>query len=88
MRDDERAVRAAEVMWRNSLRQVIRPSYLARLFGKVIRRTLCGKCYADRLAPLATNPLSTWLGLKDSTRRESMMIVIPVCGLRPRRARL
>ena len=36
--------------------------------------------------PLLTRSLRIWLGLKDSTRREQIVIAAPVWGLRPQRA--
>src|SRR3984957_7765174 len=39
-------------------------------------------------SPSSTLSFNNWLGLKVSTDRESIVIGSPVCGLRPRRARL
>src|ERR1700728_4428860 len=44
--------------------------------------------YEGDFLPSSTLSFSSWLGLKESTDRESIVIGSPVCGFRPRRARL
>src|SRR5580658_2496344 len=44
--------------------------------------------YEGDFSPPNTLSFNSWLGLKESTVRESIVIGSPVCGFRPRRARL